>query len=1019
MVNLIQEIKRSDKCFPIAWGKYNISLLDNGRCQLDSSYARCRDIEQIWLYDDKEWVLVRTSGSLYKLFHGGTIKIVEEKNIIPQPLGQRYLKVKNGDGLRLYDLITQKFVIKKATKWIDITDIHNGIAVVKVCERYYDLINLGENFKGGGKRGKYYIEYLLPDTYLGTNDGKLFYAFRYSGDGNNFSSCYNSIKSVAGSRELLIGYNDDTSMWSIMHIEDLTSFPIQTKKEPKVVENGIQLLLEDDYGKEVEVRMDFSGKLDNEDVQGFRKRVLSSKSGTKTTTKISELTNETEEKNSLQFFYHIVIKDDKEDVKYGKLGITTRRVEIPQKLPVSGYVCWIFPDRHEIIISQCEKKTTNGWQTIVNRISYTGEFKKSKKYNKFNKWEIEIDYKDIVESVAELFGGWKVDEDIPQTTNIEENIESQVCMKEAMQLRDTFILLKKQAFDEESICNALYVLFPNMEQLISYSYIGNDTPEIEESIEQLQCNISELAQTVKTTSGHNDLELKGNLVSLQTKLADKKRQLRRNIINGVVKSLAEIEMSAETFTETEKPEKFASLEAREVSIDKKVYKFKLGQRIDCNLLGKQSAFRKNEEFDYIRNKQIVCIILNENTASRQEQGKERFVKMKGSLLNNRFVQDFIQNNKQNSLLKIYVFKKEANNQCSFFDEYEYCNMDVNNNFIELTFKSLLRYNNIGLDNNIDEIDVTFEKAISSEEWDAAEWKERVNDAKGSKSEWYLMNEARLDIYNDTIRVVQKGSYKKQDVNVALSDSTLMCENTKFYNSPFSIDNCNIGRVYETYIEVRNQDSLVAGKDLLDKGLNPAVHIMANRQIPGGGVRYGFLAQEESIFMRSNVFKSLYQFNKYADEFGIERRTDGAYPMDRNFGGIYIPNAEIFRATELEGYDYLDTPYCLSFIAVAGMNSPQLDAQGMIVKELVEGIKNKMRTILRIGLINGHDSLVLGAMGCGNFKNPPSHIAALYKEILEECEFKNKYKKIIFAILEKDESPSNLCKTFSKILFRNE
>lgn len=63
------------------------------------------------------------------------------------------------------------------------------------------------------------------------------------------------------------------------------------------------------------------------------------------------------------------------------------------------------------------------------------------------------------------------------------------------------------------------------------------------------------------------------------------------------------------------------------------------------------------------------------------------------------------------------------------------------------------------------------------------------------------------------------------------------------------------------------------------------------------------------------------------------------------------------------------------------------------------IKNKIRTILRIGLQNGHDSLVLGALGCGAFCNPPQHIALLFHETLNEHEFANKYKHISFAILE--------------------
>lgn len=56
---------------------------------------------------------------------------------------------------------------------------------------------------------------------------------------------------------------------------------------------------------------------------------------------------------------------------------------------------------------------------------------------------------------------------------------------------------------------------------------------------------------------------------------------------------------------------------------------------------------------------------------------------------------------------------------------------------------------------------------------------------------------------------------------------------------------------------------------------------------------------------------------------------------------------------------------------------------MIANHHVEPIKNKIRTIFRIGLIHGHDSLVLGALGCGAFRNPPRHVARLFHEVMDE------------------------------------
>ncbi|KAJ3056172.1 hypothetical protein HK097_007896, partial [Rhizophlyctis rosea] len=61
---------------------------------------------------------------------------------------------------------------------------------------------------------------------------------------------------------------------------------------------------------------------------------------------------------------------------------------------------------------------------------------------------------------------------------------------------------------------------------------------------------------------------------------------------------------------------------------------------------------------------------------------------------------------------------------------------------------------------------------------------------------------------------------------------------------------------------------------------------------------------------------------------------------------------------------------------------------------------KIRAILHIGLSNSHDAIVLSAFGCGAFKNPPTTIAKLFKEVLEEhpANMQN-YKVVVFAIFD--------------------
>jgi hypothetical protein len=61
-------------------------------------------------------------------------------------------------------------------------------------------------------------------------------------------------------------------------------------------------------------------------------------------------------------------------------------------------------------------------------------------------------------------------------------------------------------------------------------------------------------------------------------------------------------------------------------------------------------------------------------------------------------------------------------------------------------------------------------------------------------------------------------------------------------------------------------------------------------------------------------------------------------------------------------------------------------------------KDKMRLCLRMAGAKGHTMLVLGAIGCGAFRNPPQEVATCWMEVLSEVEFAGGwFKEIWFAV----------------------
>lgn len=286
------------------------------------------------------------------------------------------------------------------------------------------------------------------------------------------------------------------------------------------------------------------------------------------------------------------------------------------------------------------------------------------------------------------------------------------------------------------------------------------------------------------------------------------------------------------------------------------------------------------------------------------------------------------------------------------------------------------------------------------DWNEEDWIDTMHRAIASRDE-NMIRRLRVSVWESTLEFVEKGSYfaNRKDVKLNLAED--MAGNTIFYDKEVHIPS-TAPRYDSTMVSVTVDDSLNAAHKMVGEGKEPCVLNMANRQVPGGGVRTGAGAQEENLFRRSDYYRSLYRFdNKLAKEYKLIADTKNHYPMDRNFGGIYTDDVTIFRSDEKNGYALLNHPFKVSMVAVAAINSPEV-VDDRICPELVLPTINKIRTILRIAYLNGHHHLVLSAFGCGAFRNPPRHMAELFRQVLEEDEFKHRFCEIVFAILKRDE-----------------
>lgn len=202
--------------------------------------------------------------------------------------------------------------------------------------------------------------------------------------------------------------------------------------------------------------------------------------------------------------------------------------------------------------------------------------------------------------------------------------------------------------------------------------------------------------------------------------------------------------------------------------------------------------------------------------------------------------------------------------------------------------------------------------------------------------------------------------------------------TKHFHQPMQIDEKK-RQHHTTTLAVLNQDSICTGLNLKDQGFRPLVLNFADDVFPGGHVAMGSGAQEESLFRRTNYHQSL-------------NHDTGFYPLEGT-AVVYSPGITVLKDLDFNTYETLST---LDFIACPGLRHPPLYS-GRLRPEDRRLLKEKIETIFQVALEHQHDSLVLGALGCGAWNNPPQEVASIFKEVCAEWD--QVFRVIAFACFE--------------------
>lgn len=170
---------------------------------------------------------------------------------------------------------------------------------------------------------------------------------------------------------------------------------------------------------------------------------------------------------------------------------------------------------------------------------------------------------------------------------------------------------------------------------------------------------------------------------------------------------------------------------------------------------------------------------------------------------------------------------------------------------------------------------------------------------------------------------------------------------------------------------------------------------ASAKHPGGGFLGGSMAQEESLCYLSN----LYHTQLTQPQFYVRSTKEGR--------GIYSSNIIVSRDVKFiksEQFELLKEPFnCDVVITSAAVNFGNLNrwtekSKAEETKAYAESVmEERIRGIIKAFILEGCDVIILGAYGCGVFKNNPYSVARQFRKVLFEEGLGRHFDRIVFAI----------------------
>lgn len=265
---------------------------------------------------------------------------------------------------------------------------------------------------------------------------------------------------------------------------------------------------------------------------------------------------------------------------------------------------------------------------------------------------------------------------------------------------------------------------------------------------------------------------------------------------------------------------------------------------------------------------------------------------------------------------------------------------------------------------------------------------------------------RTELARQTVEITKNGKYTSASgLHVDVSAAVRNCLDATRHYSPGELNTIRSDVLsrpagdFATTCEVVNETTLAGIARLLAVDSRPVAALnFASAKNPGGGFLGGAQAQEESLARSSALYASL----RRAPEFYAMHRDSSSLLYSDAM--ILSPNCPIFRNDD---GDLLDEPHHVAFITSPAPNAGAIANNCPDeLPEIPEVFQRRTEYVLALAAAHGYTRLVLGAWGCGVFRNDPVVVAQAFAAHLRGP-WAGRFEHVSFSVLDTSASQNTI------------